>query len=289
MKAIKLCILIVLALTQAITSMVLAQGKPKSGDTISGGVSGIVLDTIVPLDNNKKGNGKPIPLREASKAVETIDISQFEHLGVDTTYPQEGWEKYEPLDSREMRDIAERMSKGRLDISFNTTDPGFYPIKRTSGNTTVSESAPDVKDSPQAGDIISGVVFDDEGPMMMVNVTERDAADRFMAHDLTVMDGSFSFKLVNPKDRLVVTYVGYEKVDVPIDSTYFEIKMKDEGDFDTIIIMDGNHKGIPIPLRDSSDDIPEIDMLEFESLGFSTIDEVLNAKCGLDLPWDTEE
>ena len=135
---------------------------------------------------------------------------------------------------------------------------------------------------PQAGDTITGVVFDDEGPLMMVYVTERDSTGRVVVYDLTVADGSFSFKLVNPKDRLVVNFVGYDRVDIPIDSTYYEIKMMDQGD--TIIILDCNPNApIPIPLRDSSDVFHEIDMSEFEAHGFTTIDEVLNAKFGPDL------
>ena len=64
------------------------------------------------------------------------------------------WEDYETLDSREFRDIAERSkNKGLLDISVNTTDPGFYKNIRISDNTIVSESAP-VKDGPKAGDTI---------------------------------------------------------------------------------------------------------------------------------------
>jgi len=79
----------------------------------------------------------------------------------------------------------------------------------------------------KAGDIITGVVTDNEGPMMMVNVTERDADDRIVAHSITDMEGKFSFKLVNPKDRLKITYVGYETVEVPIRKNHFEIKMQD--------------------------------------------------------------
>ena len=78
----------------------------------------------------------------------------------------------------------------------------------------------------KAGDIITGVVNDDEGPMMMVNVTERDQDDRIVAHAITDMDGVFAFKLVNPNDRLNITYVGYETVDIPFDKLHFDIKMK---------------------------------------------------------------
>ena len=80
---------------------------------------------------------------------------------------------------------------------------------------------------PKAGDVISGVVSDSEGPMMMVNVTERDTADRIVAHTITDIDGRFSFKLVDPKDRLKITYIGYQPFDTVIDRRFFEIKMQE--------------------------------------------------------------
>ena len=78
-----------------------------------------------------------------------------------------------------------------------------------------------------AGDMITGIVTDNEGPMMMVNVTERDADDRIVAHTITDMEGGFSFKLVNPNDRLKITYIGYQTVDIPISKNHFEIKMQE--------------------------------------------------------------
>ena len=56
----------------------------------------------------------------------------------------------------------------------------------------------------KTGDMITGTITDNEGPMMMVNVTERDADDRIIAHTITDMEGEFSFKLVNPMDRLMI-------------------------------------------------------------------------------------
>jgi len=78
----------------------------------------------------------------------------------------------------------------------------------------------------KAGDMITGVIRDDDGPMTMVNVTERDEDDRIVAHDITDTEGAFSFKLVNPKDRLMITYVGYETVYIPFDKKHFDITMK---------------------------------------------------------------
>jgi hypothetical protein len=78
----------------------------------------------------------------------------------------------------------------------------------------------------KAGDMISGVVYDEEGPMIMVSVTERDREGNVKAHAYTDLEGKFSFTLVNPADRINVTYVGYDAVDLPIDTLYYEIFLK---------------------------------------------------------------
>ena len=140
---------------------------------------------------------------------------------------------------------------------------------------------------PQAGDTISGIISDKYGPMMMVNVTERDSSDSVVAHSLTDFWGYFSFRMVNPENRISIKYVGYETVDIPIDTTFFEIKMKEWDGFSAIdITTDPGHetKGIPIPLREATKSVDTIDMSEFEDLGIYTIDELFNTKMRLDLP-----
>lgn len=107
---------------------------------------------------------------------------------------------------------------------------------------------------PHAGDTITGIVCDSLGPMMMVNVTERDSSDLVVAHSVTDYWGYFSFRLVNPDDRIRVSYVGYETVNIPIDTTFIEIKMKEQDDLPPVeITTDPGYKttGIPIPIRDS--------------------------------------
>lgn len=107
---------------------------------------------------------------------------------------------------------------------------------------------------PHAGDTISGIVCDSLGPMMMVNVTERDSSDLVVAHSVTDFWGYFSFRLVNPDDRIRISYVGYETVNIPIDTTFIEIKMKEQDDLPPVeITTDPGYKttGIPIPIRDS--------------------------------------
>ena len=106
---------------------------------------------------------------------------------------------------------------------------------------------------PHAGDTISGIVCDSLGPMMMVNVTERDSSDLVVAHSVTDFWGYFSFRLVNPDDRIRITFVGYETVNIPIDTTFFEIKLKEQDDIFPVEILLDRHQetfGIPIPIRD---------------------------------------
>ena len=150
---------------------------------------------------------------------------------------------------------------------------------------------PGLLKAQKAGDVISGVVEDSEGPMMMVNVTERDEADRIVAHAITDMEGNFSFRLANPKDRLSISYVGYETVDIPIDKTYFEIMMKEQGELQQVDIVADRlqeTEGIKIPLREDSRVIQTLNMEDFENLGLTTIDEALAGQvASLDVVFDS--
>ena len=126
------------------------------------------------------------------------------------------------------------------------------------------------QDKPTAGDTISGIISDKYGPAMMVNVTERDSSDSVVAHSLTDFGGYFSFRLVNPENRISIKYVGYETVDIPIDTTFFEIKMKE---WDNLPQVDSGYqyKGIPIPLREAAKSVDTIDMSEFNRRRISGI------------------
>ena len=58
------------------------------------------------------------------------------------------------------------------------------------------------------GRVISGSVEDAMGPVMMANVVERDANNRIISATQTDMMGNFSMEIKNPKNKLVVSYVG---------------------------------------------------------------------------------
>ena len=142
-----------------------------------------------------------------------------------------------------------------------------------------------VQDKIKAGDIISGTVSDSEGPLQMVNITERDSKYRIVAHAVTDINGKFSMRLVNPADKLEITYVGYQTVDTVINSTYYEIRMKENDGIPTVKIAD-DRKIVTMygPLS------PSISMEEFEGLGIVTVEDNLQAygpAAGLDIVWNS--
>ena len=138
-----------------------------------------------------------------------------------------------------------------------------------------------------AGDIISGTVTDEMGPVMMANVVEIDASKRIVASAVTDMNGHFSFKLKNPKDRLRVTFVGYKTVVVPINKTKFEIKMEDATQIQEVVVTAKKRaggSGLNIPVDEISTAQQSISMSEFNGLALTTVDEALQGRiAGLDI------
>ena len=139
----------------------------------------------------------------------------------------------------------------------------------------------------QAGDIISGTVTDEMGPVMMANVVEIDAAKRIVASAVTDMNGNFSFKLKNPKDKLRVTFVGYKTVLVPINKTKFDIKMEDATQIQEVVVTAKKRaggSGLNIPVDEISTAQQSISMSEFNGLALTTVDEALQGRiAGLDI------
>ena len=139
----------------------------------------------------------------------------------------------------------------------------------------------------KAGEIISGTVSDDIEPLMMVNVVEIDNNKRIVAHGTTDINGNFSFKCVNPKDKIQVSYVGYNTVTYAIDRKVFKIKLKNKTTLTEVKVI-GKKKtqtsGLSIPVTEISVAQQTIDMKEFEGLAMTSVDEALQGRIsGLDI------
>jgi hypothetical protein len=141
-------------------------------------------------------------------------------------------------------------------------------------------SMPGLLFAQRAGDIISGVVSDSEGPLMMVNVTERDASNRIVASAVTDIEGQFSFRLVSPNNRIEVSYVGCETVNIPITKTYFEIVLNEITEIAEVEVTAERivTSHLPIPEREMSQAIQTLNMEELEDLGMTSIDEAIQGR-----------
>ena len=105
-----------------------------------------------------------------------------------------------------------------------------------------------------AGSIITGQVADDLGPLMLVNVVEIDRNNRIVAHGVTDVNGNFSFRIKDPKNKLRISYVGYKTVELPIKGMTYKVKMEDGTKLKEVVVSGQKRKssGLVIPEREVS-------------------------------------
>ncbi|MBR1548092.1 MAG: carboxypeptidase-like regulatory domain-containing protein, partial [Prevotella sp.] len=136
--------------------------------------------------------------------------------------------------------------------------------------------------------VISGKVEDAMGPVMMANVVERDANNRIVSATQTDMMGNFSMEIKNPKNKLVVSYVGSKTKVMPIGAqTRFVIKLEDEGTALKEVTVRGrrtNTGGLNIDKREITRSQQTFNLQEVEGMAFTSADEALQGEiAGLDI------
>ena len=124
----------------------------------------------------------------------------------------------------------------------------------------------------KAGDKISGLVGDKDGPLMGATVCEIDANGHILESTITDIHGAFLIKVKNPKDRIRFSYVGMKTITMPINEKDYKIIMEpaEQSQYRYIPVSERNSKGLPIPMREvfSSKDL--------EGFTFKTNNEVSN-------------
>lgn len=134
---------------------------------------------------------------------------------------------------------------------------------------------------------VHGTVSDDFGPLMGATVCEKDANGRIIESALTDMNGNFTMRIRNPKDKLEFAYVGCKTVVLPINKTTYNIMMQSDNVIEEVVVkaqkrMGGNN--LPIPEREISFATQTLSMTEFEGLGITSVDEALQGRiAGLDI------
>ncbi len=138
------------------------------------------------------------------------------------------------------------------------------------------------------GTVISGTVEDAMGPVMLANVVERDANNRIVSATQTDMMGNFSMEIKNPKNKLVISYVGSKTKVLPIgDNVTFAIKLEDEKTTLNEVTVRGrraNSGGLNIDKREISVSQQTFNLQDVEGMAFTSADEALQGEiAGLDI------
>ncbi len=138
------------------------------------------------------------------------------------------------------------------------------------------------------GKLISGTVEDSMGPVMMANVVERDKNNRIVNATQTDMMGNFSMEIKNPKNKLVVSYVGSKTQTLSIgDKSTFAIKLENEGTALSEVTVRGRRTrsgGLNIDKREVSVSQQTFSLDKVEGMAFTSADEALQGEiAGLDI------
>ena len=136
---------------------------------------------------------------------------------------------------------------------------------------------------------ISGTITSDsEGPLIMVNVTERDKNNRIIEATVTDFEGNFSMIVKNTANELEVSYIGYKPQRIKIGTrTVFNIKMVEDNMLDDVVIEAQEivrTGGLDILEREMTHATQKISMEEMQGLSFASVDEALQGQiAGLDV------
>ncbi len=134
---------------------------------------------------------------------------------------------------------------------------------------------------------VHGTVSDDMGPLMGAAVCEIDANGRIIESAVTDLNGNFTMKVRNQKDKIRFSYVGLKTQTLPINKSTFKVMMVSATTLKEVTVkskrrLNGNN--MAIPEREVAFSTQTLSMKEFEGLGFTSVDEALQGRiAGLDI------
>ncbi|MBM6993104.1 MAG: SusC/RagA family TonB-linked outer membrane protein [Prevotella sp.] len=132
------------------------------------------------------------------------------------------------------------------------------------------------------GNIVTGNVEDEFGPVIGVQVCEMDKNDRIIEATTTDMNGNFSLLVKNTKDKIRFSYVGYKTDTRPIDDNKtFKVMLKNNTTLNEVVVRGKTRVatgGLDIPDHEQSFAQQTISMKEFQGLSFTSVDEALQGR-----------
>ena len=208
-------------LLQAAAVSVFAQDKPKAGDVIRG----IVRNSDGPM---------------AGVNIEEIDFYDEYHDSVcSKAVTDENGEFSFRLVNPENQVVIfckdyesvwiNEFTQSYYEITMKPSAP-IQPIRILDGPEYFTVLPPVVSDKPLtppvAGTTISGYIKSEEGPLEKAYVEEVGDVSVLVGHHSTDENGFFSFKISDPNNFLMISYIGHETIKVAIDRTEYDITLK---------------------------------------------------------------
>ena len=139
--------------------------------------------------------------------------------------------------------------------------------------------------SPQVSFFVEGTVRDTQGnPLPGTTIRVRETKGGSMADE----EGRFTLSV--PRGKAVTvdfTFVGMKTVTLPINKTTYEIKMENATSLQEVTVVSKRRargNSLPIPERELSTATQSLSMKDFEGLGITSVDEILQGTvAGLDV------
>ena len=114
--------------------------------------------------------------------------------------------------------LAQLTSQVPDDSSIGNAEP-----TKTPPTANTQQPSPDIK----PGSMVTGIVKDENGqPLQYANVFEEDEYHRIVARALTDKNGKFLYKVVNPKNKIRVTYVGFKSKTLDISGSEMDVALE---------------------------------------------------------------
>ncbi len=134
---------------------------------------------------------------------------------------------------------------------------------------------------------VHGTVSDEMGPLMGATVCEIDGNGRIIESAITDLNGNFTMKVKNQKDKIRFSFVGLKTQTLPINKTTYKINLESATTLQEVTVKAKRRvlgNGLPIPQREVSSATQTFSMKEVEGLAFTTVDEALQGRiAGLDI------
>ena len=140
-----------------------------------------------------------------------------------------------------------------------------------------------IKLSAQTKVIISGLIKDDKGPLIGVNVVEIDKDGRFISGTTTDLDGNYTLTVSSKDATVQVSYIGYTTQLFELAGrNKLNVDLKEESiRMDEVVVTADKlgNDGI-ISIRDRATAVSRLELIEMNELMTSSIEEMLQGRLG---------